>query len=135
MRRGRVRDWLELRREMLTRVLESELDEARKYLLVNVIETYFKLSGEEVARFRRLLSGEEYRKMHEVELTYFDELELKGVLKGKRETLLRLLTAKFGPLPEDTAARIAGISSALELDTYLDRVLTANSLQQIGLGP
>ncbi|MGH9389539.1 MAG: Rpn family recombination-promoting nuclease/putative transposase, partial [Vicinamibacteria bacterium] len=134
MRRGKTRDGLELRREMLSRVLESELDDARKYLLVNVIETYFRLSGEEAARFRRLISEKEYRKMHEVELTYFDELELKGVLKGKRETLLRLLTAKFGPLPEDTVARIAGISSALELDTYLDRVLTANSLQEIGLG-
>ena len=59
--------------------------------------------------------------MQEVELTYFDELELKGVLKGKRETLLRLLAAKFGPLPDDTVTKIAAIGSAAELDTYLER--------------
>jgi len=130
MRRGETRDRLELRREMLSRVLESELDDARKYLLVNVIETYNRLSGEEVGRFRRLMSGKEYGKMEEVELTYFDELELKGRLEGKRETLLRLLAAKFGPLPDDTVTKIAAIGSAAELDTYLDRVLTATSLEE-----
>jgi predicted transposase/invertase (TIGR01784 family) len=133
MRRGKTRDRLLFRREMLSRVLDSELDDALKYLLVNVIETYFRLSREEVERFRRLISGKEYRKMQEVELTYFDELELKGVLKGKRETLLRQLTAKFGPLPEDAVAKIAAVSSASELDTYLDRVLTATSLEEIGV--
>ncbi len=133
MRRGKTRDRLLFRREMLRRVLESELDDALKYVLVNVIETYFRLSGEEVERFRRLISGKEYRKMQEVELTYFDELELKGRLEGKRETLLRQLTAKFGPVPEDTVAKIAAVSLASELDTYLDRVLTASSLEEIGV--
>ena len=134
MRRGKTHDRPLLRREMLSRVLESELDDALKYLLVNVIETYFKLSGEEVERFRRLISGKEYRKMQEVELTFFDELELKGVVKGKRETLLRLLTAKFGPLSEETVSKIAAVGSASELDTYLDRFVAANSLEDIGLG-
>ncbi len=54
--------------------------------------------------------------------------------KGKRETLLRQLTAKFGPLPEETVAKIAAVSSASELDSYLDRVLTATSLEEIGVG-
>lgn len=138
MRRGTTGARLKLRREMLGRVLESELDDALKYLLVNVIETYFRLSGEEAERFRRLISGKEYKKMQELELTYFDELELKGrlagVLEGKRETLLRQLTAKFGPLPEDAVAKIQAVSSASELDSYLDRVLTAASLEEIELG-
>jgi predicted transposase/invertase (TIGR01784 family) len=138
MRRGEDRDRLELHWQMLSRVLESELDEALKYLLVNVIETYDELSPEETEGFRRLISGKEYGKVQDVELTYFDKLELKGrlagVIEGKRETLLRLLTAKFGPLPEDTVARIAAINSAAELDTYLDRFVTANAIQEMGLG-
>ena len=48
---------------------------------------------------------------------------------------MRLLTAKFGPLPEDTVSKIAAVVSASELDGYLDRVLTANSLEDIGLRP
>jgi hypothetical protein len=128
-----VQDPLSLRREMLRGVLESGLDDAVKHLLVNVIETYFRLSEVEAERFRQLLSGKEYRKMEEVELTYFDELELKGVLKGKRDTLLRQLTARFGTLPEPTIARINAVTTASELDTYLDRLLTASSLEDVGL--
>ena len=134
MRRGESRDRLELHREMLSRVLESELDDAGKYLLVNVIETYDELSAEETERLRRLISGKEYGKVQDVELTFFDKLELRGELKGKRETLLRLLAAKFGPLPEEALAMIAAIASGSELDTYLDRFVTANSLEDMGLG-
>jgi hypothetical protein len=137
MRRRKSRK-LELRREMLARVLESELNRALKYLLLNVIETYFRLSEEEAKRFRQLLSGKEYRTMRDMELTYFDELELKaelkGELKGKRKTLLRLLTTKFGPLPASAVAQIEAVTSPSELDTYLDRFVTANSLDEIGLG-
>jgi predicted transposase/invertase (TIGR01784 family) len=138
MRRGKARDRLGLRREMLRRVLESEHDEALKYLLVNVIESYFRLSKEETERFRSLMSGKEYRKVQEEELTYFDELELKGraagIIEGKRETLLRQLTAKFGSLSDDVRGRIAAAGSASELDIYLDRVVTAGSLDEMGLG-
>ncbi len=137
MRRQKARK-LELRREMLVRVLDSELNRTFKYLLLNIIETYFRLSVKEVKRFRQLLSGKEYRKMQDMELTYFDELELKGrmagVLEGKRETLLRLLTAKFGPLPASAVTKVEAVTSTSELDMYLDRFVTANSLDDIGLG-
>ena len=46
---------------MFQRIVESDLDEARKFLLVNVIETYFELTGEDVERFQRLLSDEGLR--------------------------------------------------------------------------
>jgi hypothetical protein len=134
MRRGTDPDPLHLRQEMLRGVLESGLDNALQYLLLNVIETYFRLSDLEAERFRRLLSEKEYRKMEDVELTYFDELELKGVVKGKRDTLLRQLTARFGALPEVMVAKIHAVTTASELDIYLDRLLTANSLEDIGIG-
>ncbi len=53
MERKTSRDRARLRLSMLERVVGSELDEALKYLLVNVIETYFELgelSGEEAER-------------------------------------------------------------------------------------
>ena len=43
------------------------------------------------------------------------------------------LTKKFGPLPEKTVSRIEALDSLEELDTYLDRVLTAESLEDMGL--
>jgi predicted transposase YdaD len=58
----------------------------------------------------------------------------KGIVQAKRETLKRLLTARFGPLPDEVRARVDALSSTEELDPYLDRVLTAATLEDIGLG-
>jgi len=135
MRRGKNSEELELRARMLKRVLTSDLDERRKYLLVNMIETYFELSPEEEESFRRLIARKEYREVQDTKLTWGDKLILKGleqgIVQGKRETLKRQLTAKFGPLPKETEARIDAVSSAEELDRYLDRVLGAKSLREV----
>jgi hypothetical protein len=126
---------------MLQRVAESELDEARKFLLVNLIETYFKLGPSEEKHFRRLLSGAEYREAQEMEVTWADKIREEGreeglkagLVKGKRETLRQLLTKKFGPLPQQTVSRLETLESLKELDIYLDRVLTVGSLEEMGL--
>ena len=57
-----------------------------------------------------------------------------GLMAGKREALLRQLTTKFGPLPEKITSRVQTLDSLDELDVYLDRVLTAKSLEDMGLG-
>jgi predicted transposase YdaD len=137
MSREETRDRARLRLSMLEQVVGSGLDEALKYLLVNVIETYFELSGEDAEEYRRIVSGKEYRAVQEVELTWADKLMEKGreagVIEGKRKTLLRQLTAKFGALPDETKAKVESMSSA-ELDSVLDRVLTAATLDELELG-
>jgi len=57
----------------------------------------------------------------------------EGREKGKRETLLRLLAKKFGSLSEDVTAHVRALQSADEIDRYLDRVLTATSLEEMEL--
>jgi hypothetical protein len=71
--------------------------------------------------------------VQEVELTWADKLMEKGVIEGKRRTLLRLLSAKFGTLPAKVTARTEAMSNA-ELDSVLDRLLTATTLDELGLG-
>jgi hypothetical protein len=146
MRRGKASEELELRARMLKQVVSARFDEGRQFLLVNLIETYFELPAEERERFRRLVARKEYRDVQDVELTWGDRLRKegleqgleegieKGVVQGKRETLKRLLTARFGPLPEQVRGRVDALSSTEELDPYLDRVLTAATLEDIGLG-
>ena len=126
---------------MLWKVVESALDEARQFLLIDLIETYFPLSGEQEQRYQRLVSRKEYRKVQDVELTWAEKLEEKGrkeglqagLLKGKRETLLRLLTAKFGSLPESTTKHVRDIDSVDELDGHFERALVAASLKEMEL--
>jgi len=119
-------------------------------LLFNFAQTYFELSEAEMERFRRLLSEKGYWEVEEMEVTWADKMMEKGreegreegrrqgleagVLEGKRETLLRLLTAKFGPVPEKARRRVQALASVAELDAYLERVLTAESLDAMGFG-
>ena len=141
MRRRDVEDRLTLRALMLQHVAESKLDEAQEFLLKNLIETYFKLAAEEKERFSRLLMKSEYREAQEMELTWADEMMEKGrkeglktgLLVGKREALKHQLVKKFGPLPQETVSRLDALESLDELDAYLDRVLTAGSLEEMGL--
>jgi hypothetical protein len=134
MSREGSRDLAELRLSMLERVAESPHDEVVKYLLVNVIETYFQLSEGDTEKYRRLLARKENRAVLDSELTWGDKLMQKGAIEAKRETLSRLLAAKFGPLPDEVRNRIAAIGTPAELDTYIDRFVTASSLEEIGLG-
>jgi hypothetical protein len=115
--------------------------QASLFLFVNLIGTYLPVRDEARERYRRLVSGEEYRKVQEVELTWADRLREEGreegrqagLVQGKRETLKRLLAAKFGPLPADVDAGVDSVTTTEELDRYLDHVLTARSLEELGL--
>jgi len=115
------------------RVAASGLDEARKFLLLDVIETYSGLSDDERERYEALISRKEYRTVLEEKLTWSDRMRAEGAVEAKRETLLRLLTAKFGPPSPETIAKVAAVPSAAELDSHLDRILSATSLEEMGL--
>jgi hypothetical protein len=131
-----------LRASMMQRVVSSELDEAKQFLLVNIIQTYFELSANQSERYRRLIARKEYRKVQNVDETWMDKLLREGeergvkvgVVQGKRETLLRQLALKYGSLPERVTARIDAMDSMEELDACLGRILTANSLEELGFG-
>ena len=139
-RRG-AREPLKLRLLMMERVALSGLDDARKFLLLNLIETYFKLASDERQEFEGLLSRERYREVRKMQMTWAEKIEKKGreeglkegLLEGKREALLRQLETKFGPLPEEMISRVRAVQSLPELDSYLDRVLVAASLEDMGL--
>jgi hypothetical protein len=145
MNRNHVEDRLTLRALMMQYVLKRKLDGARERLLLNLIKTYFKLDPGQQESFQQLLSRPEFREVQEMELTWEEEVmekgreqglqegRLAGLIEGKRETLKHLLTKKFGTLPEKTMARIEALDSLEELDTYLDRVLTAETLEDMGL--
>ena len=141
MNRENVEDRLTLRLLMEQYVAKAKVGDAREYLLLDLIKTYFELEPGEEDIFHQLLSKPEYREAYEMELTWSEKMmekgreqgRLSGLIEGKRETLKHLLTKKFGPLPENTVSRIEALESLEDLDTYLDRVLTAENLEDMGL--
>jgi predicted transposase/invertase (TIGR01784 family) len=141
MNRARAPDRLKLRADMLRQIAESRLDDAQQFLLVNVVETYFELDVEETERFRQFLSTKGYRKVEKMQVTWADKMMEQGreqglkagVIEGKRETLLRQLIAKFGSVSEEARSRVQALESAAELDAYLELVLKAESIDDMGL--
>ena len=145
MSRRRIREPIQLRLSMMEQVVQSDLDEARKFLLLHIIDTYFVLAGAQSEKLDRALSQERYREVRKIQMTWAEKIEKKGrkegrkegreegMLEGKRGALLRLLAAKFGPLPEEMISRVRAVQSLQELDAYLDRVLLAASLEEMGL--
>ncbi len=134
---GRDSDSAGLRLRLLARVVASGLDEASLFLLVNLIETYLPVPEGARERYRRLVGRKEYRKVQEVELSWADRLReeglQEGLVQGRRQALKRLLAAKFGGLPRSLEAKIDALASAEELDRCLDRILTAVSIEDLGL--
>jgi hypothetical protein len=61
------------------------------------------------------------------------EWRKKDRREGMREVLLRLLERRFGPLPEEKRRRIEAITSPARLNRLADQILTAKSLDEMGL--
>ena len=102
-----------------------EMDEARRSLLLNVIDTYLKLSAEEETEFERLLGQPELKEVKQMVTVY--------ELRGMRRTILNLLRARFGELPQSVVAKVEAITDEARLDELSQRVLTAPSLEAMGL--
>lgn len=132
---------------VLRRVASSSLNEARKLLLATFIETFLPLTrAEEAAEYAQLLARNESQEVREM-ISIYEERGIErgieqgiergmaiGALQAKRETLLDLAQAKFGAVPTAFVDRVQNISDAAVLDSLCRRVLTAERLEDLGIG-
>ena len=128
----------------LQRIAAAPLDDLRRFLLVNCVETYLQLTGrdaEELAALQAHGNAEEVRSMGTRRLTWAEQFEEKGwnkgvetgVEAGVRQTLLRLLGARFGPLSDDVRQRVEAIHSVERLNQIAEHLLVARSLEEMDL--
>jgi hypothetical protein len=123
------------RTQLLRDALERNtkpVDYAR-LLLYDVVQTFMPVPEDMRERYEEMIAGEEYRHLREYETTWAERLMLRGFFEGKRQTLKRQLTSKFGQLPPWVESRIDAIASEPELDLYLEAILTATCLSDLGL--
>ncbi|MEP7012396.1 MAG: DUF4351 domain-containing protein [Acidobacteriota bacterium] len=144
--RPQGRDRRSLRRKCLSEIAAAQgLDDASRFRLFNGVATYLELDGgaaEEYAALRAAEVGPE-AKMRPI--TWEEKVEARGVElgverglargqeKGMREVLLRLLKRRFPPLPRRAVERVQAITSTDELGSLAERLLTASSLEELGL--
>jgi hypothetical protein len=120
---------VELKVECLLRIARALIDEARKVLLSNYVETYLRLDEEQQGRFEQLIRQPAYQEVEMVRSVY----EIEGERRGKQEAALLLLREKFGELPEHTEARVRSLQPEAELEALLRAILHAHSLAELGL--
>lgn len=113
--------------QSLLAMARSGVDEARLALLTNVVETYLKLDNAEQANFKALTATPEGKEIEMVVSVY----EVRGIEKGKRETLLRLIELKFRSVQESIRVRLEAITDIDELDGLLDTIYNAQSIEEI----
>jgi predicted transposase YdaD len=62
-----------------------------------------------------------------------EEGRTEGMQGGARQLLLHLLGKRFGPLPDNVRRRVETITSLDLLTELAERVLSAHSLEEMGL--
>jgi hypothetical protein len=142
----------ELKMACLRRIagLKGRID---PFLLVDCVENYLQLEPREVAEFEVLRSRKENQEVRAVAMTWSETQQAKGWEKGRREgmqegvekgrragveegtrqVLLQQLGKRFGPLPEAVRRRIEAIDSLDLLTRLAERLLSAHSLEEMGL--
>jgi len=107
------------------------------FLIVDCVENYLQLDAREFAEFKALQSRRENQEVRTVAMTWSEKIaaqgKAEGEAKGGREILLSLLAERFGPLPEGARRQVEEISSLQRLTQLAKRVLTAHSLEEMGL--
>lgn len=128
-------DPAELKVESLQGIGRSGLDEARQWLLVNFVETYLPLSGEQERRYRQMLAEQENAVAKQIEMTWGDRMReegrRQGLLRGKRDGILLVLRTRFPSMPEEWTRRVEAIESPTELDVLMERALKAADLSEL----
>jgi hypothetical protein len=69
----------------------------------------------------------------EMKKTIADMFREEGQLTSARQTLLRILRLRFGDLPVETTATIENCTEQDKIAAWIDSVLTARTLAQVGI--
>jgi hypothetical protein len=105
-------------------------------MLVNWVETYVKLRGEDAAELRRLLAHEKNEEVKAMALTWLEEAEARGegrAVERMRQAVLRQIEQRFGPVPPRAQKRLAKVRSIEPLAELVEKVLVARSFKELGL--
>ncbi len=149
-RMGRAR----LKLELLRKIATAQVDEVKRFLLANCVQTYLQLAGRDAEEYAALRLVRETPEVKAMEMTWAEQMVAEyrekvlaeglekgleqgieqGVEQGVRNTLLRQIWRRFGPVPPAVRERVEAIDSLEELDGLVDRILEVKSIEELGLG-
>jgi hypothetical protein len=134
--------------EGLKRIAISGENDYRRFLLAECLEAYAELDEAQKERVQALLHTEAYREIEPLMQTTYErgkadayrEVEPlmqttyeRGIEQGERQTTLRLMEAKFGPLSAEVKHQVEALSPEALARLQLD-LLKAQALEELRLG-
>jgi hypothetical protein len=78
-------------------------------------------------------TDEHRQEVFEMRRTIADELEERGAIRKSQQTLIRLLKRRFGDVPDELTSTIRATDDGEQLDAWLDQVVTARTLDEVGI--
>jgi len=133
--------------EATKNIVRSSLNDAKKFLLMNVLYTFLPLNAQEYQEFEMLVVNEKAEDIEDAMETYEDTLVLRGMtrgiqqgiqegiqqglLQGQRNAVLRQMRKRFDDLPADIVATVEAIQEEAQLDTLLDEVITVTTWKEM----
>lgn len=130
----------ELKIECLRRIATADVSANGRWMLGNWVETYLQLGQRDLAEYERLRDLTANREVKGMEMTWAEQMELQGVEKGIQQGLealhrvvLRLLSQRFGAVPETVQRKVEAIDSMDSLSNLAARVLEVESIDDMGL--
>lgn len=100
-------------------------------LLYDCVDHYLVLRAAERSEYEALLEQQSNRPVKEAKMTWSENVEARGEARGIRESLLLILQARFGTLPETLLRRIDAMSSVDELRQWVSRAALASSTREL----
>jgi uncharacterized membrane protein YccC len=117
----------------LRRIMDGSgaaLEETRQ-LLANLVETCLPLTGADAEQFDRMLRQPENERVRQTMKTWLEQHEELAAIRKAQEAVLRVLEARFGPVPPEVVARVREMNDEAALDALLTRAAIASSLAEI----
>jgi hypothetical protein len=78
-------------------------------------------------------TDEHRQEVFEMRRTIADELEERGAIRNRQQTLIRQLKRRFGDVPDELLSTIRATDAPEQLDEWLDRFATAETLDEVGI--
>lgn len=119
----------ELKRRCLLAARRREaLTDWQRFLLVDIIQTYVKMNPREQREYDAMMQQPENQEAREVELTWGQQVFLKGEKDGQMRMLAKAFAGRFGaPLPGPLAAALSASEDPEQLCTALEVLLGATN--------
>jgi hypothetical protein len=121
----------------LQRISRAQVDDAGRFVLANVVNTYILLTKVEEERFAAVAASGA-KEVREMEITWEGTLaahRAEGKAEGKaeatREAILLALNRRLGPVPDEVVELLTSIADIKRLQSILEQAVSARSIDEI----